>query len=272
MPYDLKALTTKKVSGIPVIYLLLGVVAIALFGAFKMKPSKTAAADTTGTDAGGDLPDTSQPVFSATPTITQETGTAGSVSSTAMPDTDTLWSRRAIDYLRQHGFSLDIATSAINKYLAGEPLTSTEARARDMAVGVYGLPPESVPDTSTLSTPTTPSYTGPAAKQGSPPTVHTVRGTSDDSYEELARLYYGTTSSGEDTLIRSYNTYPHGPFPKGSRITIPVHITPRYYVATSATHTAIAIAQKNGTTRERIIALNPNKTFPVSAGTRVRVR
>jgi phage tail protein X len=278
---DLKSLTDKKVAGIPVIYLILGVTVIALYGAIKIKPAP-APADTadTGTDGtAGDLPDTSQPVFSATPTITQPSGVATSVSAVSGPDTDDLWKRRAIDYLRQNGYTLDVATAAINKYLDGQALSVTEAGARDKAVGVFGLPPEGIPDTSTTpnptttTLPTTPNYNGPATRQGSPPTTHIVRGKSDDTYDELARLYYGRSTPAENLLIRSYNpTHTGGPFPVGTRITVPRFVQPKWYNATSATHTAVAIARKNGTTAQRIRDLNLRKDFPVKPGTRVRVR
>jgi hypothetical protein len=277
---DIKSLTAKKVAGVPVIYLILGVTVIALYGAIKIKPTATTdTASAEPTDTAGDLPDTSQPVFSATPTITQPSGVATSVSAVSGPDTDDLWKRRAIDYLRQNGYTLDVATAAINKYLDGQALSVTEAGARDKAVGVFGLPPEGIPDTSTTpnptttTLPTTPNYNGPATRQGSPPTTHIVRGKSDDTYEELSRLYYGHSGSDVQLLIRSYNpTHTGGPFPVGTRITVPRFVQPKWYNATSATHTAVAIARKNGTTAQRIRDLNLRKDFPVKPGTRVRVR
>jgi hypothetical protein len=276
---DFKSLTDKKVAGIPALYLILGVTVIALYGAIKIKPAPApadAGADT-GADTAGDLPDTSQPVFTATPTITQPSGVVTSVSAASGPDTDDLWKRRAIDYLRQNGYTLDLATSAINKYLDGQALTVTEAGARDKAVALFGLPPEGIPDTSTTprttSLPTTPNYNGPASRQGVPPITHIVRGKSDDSYDELSRLYYGRTGASENLLIRSYNpSHLSGPFPVGTSIKIPRYVEPKWYNATSATRTAAAIAQKNGTTPRRIHDLNLRKQFPVRPGTRVRVR
>jgi LysM repeat protein len=283
---NIEALTSKKVGGIPVLYIVLGVAVVALYGALKVKPSTPAATDTTTPqDTAGDLPDTNQPVFSATPTITQPSGVVTSVSATSGPDTDTLWSRRAIDYLRQNGFTLDVATSAINKYIAGEPLSATEASARDKAVAQFGLPPETVPDTSTIPAdpvvtsdptqlPTTPNYNGPSSKQGVPPTHHTVKGTSDNTFAELATLYYGHTGDGDINLIRSRNPSfsRSATLPVGTVVSIPRLVSPKYYKATSATHTAVAIASKNGTTVERVRDLNPTVSFPVRVGTSVRVQ
>jgi hypothetical protein len=279
---DFKSLTTKKISGIPVIYIVLGVAVVALYGAFKLKPSAPAsdAAATDSPDIQTDTAvDTSQPVFQATPTITQPSGVnTGSVTSTPMADTDELWKRRCVEYLVGQGFTLDVATSAITKYLNGEVLTATEARARDAAVKQYGIPPESVPGTATepgtpTNIPTTPVYSGPASKQGNPPTTHRVRGTSDDSFSELARLYYGMTSGGAVTLIAAYNpTLNRTPIPVGTKVFIPHLIEPRWYVATSANRNLYDIARKNGTTPQRVQGLNPGMHFPVKVGTRVRVR
>jgi hypothetical protein len=288
---DIKSLTEKKVKGIPVIYIILVVVVVALAGAIKLKPAKDAETPTDSgeSDAAGDLPDTSQPVFSATPTITQPSGVVSSITSVSGADTDTLWSRRAIDWLRQNGFSLEIATSAITKYVGGQPLSTAEASARDKAVAQFGLPPETIPDTSTTvdtpvpdpvvtpdptDLPTTPNYNGVASKQGVPPLNHIVKGTSDDTFSELSQLYYGKVGDGSINLIQSYAPQ-YGRYqaiPVGTSVHIPRFVDPKYYVATSATHTAAAIAAKNGTTRERILGLNDTLNFPVKAGTRVRVR
>lgn len=278
---DIKSLTAKKVAGIPVAYLVLGVVVIALYGALKLKPS--APADTTGDttpppDTTGDAPDTSQPVFLATPTIMQPSGVQSSVSSTPMADTDELWKRRAIDWLRQNGYTLDVATSAITKYLNGELLTAQEARARDAAVGQFGIPPESVPGTATepmppTVIPTTPNYNGSATRQGTPPTVHVVKGKNDDTYGELALLYYGRHGAGGvNNLIHSWNPTLNQPFPVGTRVTIPRYEPAEWYRANAAHRTAADIARKNGTNVVRIKRLNPDLRFPVRIGTRVRVR
>lgn len=278
---DFQALTAKKIGGVPVVWIVLGVAAVALYGALRLKPSAPDAADTA--DAAPDIEtdaavDTSQPVFQATPTLTQPSGVNASVTSTPMADTDELWKRRAIDWLRQNGYSLDLATRAITKYLDGELLTTEEARARDAAVNVYGIPPESVPGTATeptapTKTPTTPVYSGPAAKQGSPPTKHTVRGTSDDSIGELARLYYGVSGTGGvNALIRAYNPTLNEPFRPGTVVVIPKLTEPRYYKANSAHRNLFDIARKNGISPAMVKGLNPKLDFPVKVGTRVRVR
>lgn len=272
---DFNALTSRKVAGIPVVYFILILAAAGLYGAFRLKPSApevTPAESVDGPDIGGDAGDTSQPVFQATPVITQPSGSQGSVASVTSPDTDSLWSRRAIEYLISPagGYSLDVATAAITHYLAGEPMSNVEAGARDKAVQQFGIPPESTP-LSTVETPVTPVYNGPASKQGVPPCKHTVKGTSDNTYTELASLYYGGNLQSMLTLIHANNPGLNSPFKVGTIVNIPKLVQPKYYKATAATRDAYAIARKNATTPGIVVGLNPGMHFPVKIGARVRV-
>lgn len=277
---DIKTLTNKKIAGVPAIYLALGLAIVMIYAAFRLKPSaspseSSSPENSAEPDIAGDADvNTDQPVFSATPTITQPSGvqSGASVSSVPQADTDDLWRRRAIDYLRQNGYTLELATSAITKYLAGDVLTTTEASARDKAVQQFGLPPESVPE-STVNVPTTPTAPKPGQRQGTPPTAHTVTGTSDDTYAELSRLYYGVAGQGTGyiNLLKATNLGTHEPIRKGTRVTIPKPTVPKYYRATAATRTLNGIASKNGVSAAFVIALNPGKRFPVAAGNSVRV-
>lgn len=270
MAVDFKAIASKKVAGIPIIYVVLGVAIIAVIGAIRMKPSPDPVepVETEADEFAGDLPDTSQPVFSVTPSIVQPTNT--SVMGTATPDTDELWKRRAIDWLRQNGYNVDVATSAITKYLDGEPLTDTEKAARDRAVIVFGLPPEGVPSVLVP----TPTQNLPASGQGVPPLTHTVKGTSDDTFAELAKLYYGfaTAQSGGVALIRIQNVGMVEPFQPGQAIKVPKYTVPKFFKATADYRSATKIAAKNGTTAQMVMLLNPAKSFPVAVGTSVRVK
>lgn len=271
MAVDFKAIASKKVAGIPIIYVVLGVAIIAVVGAIRLKPSpdpvEPAADD--ADEFAGDAGDTSQPVFSATPTIMQPSG-VNSVTSTPQADSDELWKRRAIDWLRQNGFSIDVATSAINKYLDGENLTDVEKTARDKAVNQFGLPPEGVPSVLVPS----PTQTAPASGQGVPPLVHVVKSTSDDTFSELAKLYYGFNAgnSGVINLLRSQNVGMVEPFRPGQNVKVPKFTEPKWYKATADVRSATKIAAKNGTTAQVVMLLNPAKTFPVAVGTQVRVK
>lgn len=288
---DLNALTSRKVAGIPVIYLALAIGVVALYGAFKLKPSAPdtaptdAATDEGASDYAGDGTDTSQPVFSATPTITQPSGVVvgtGSVTAVSGADTNALWQRRTIDWLRQNGYDISTATQAINKYLSSEELSQTEAAARDKAVQQFGLPPEDIPNSPVtpapppIVAPVTPGpaiFSGPPAKQGTPPTNHTVHGNGDNSVTDLCKLYYGRSTYIEWNLLKAWNPGKAltAPIPNDTRVHIPKFVNPVYYKATSATRGLYAIASKNGVSAAFVQALNPGKNFPVAVGTQVRV-
>jgi hypothetical protein len=184
-----------------------------------------------------------------------------------MEDTNELWGRRAVEWLTANGFTLSMASTAVTKYLSGEPLSYQEGQARDKAVGHFGLPPEGLIPTSTSAAPTPP-----ASKQGTPPCNHTVRGARDNQPAELARVYYGIANADAINLIESKNPTLTKPYRVGTVVRIPVYRDPKYYVATSACRTLYEIARKNGTTAAAVKELNPGKTFPVKVGTRVRVR
>lgn len=273
----IKGLLSRKVGGVPVLFIVFGVSAVILYGAYRLKPNTaTPATDTAPgdvTDAQGDqATNTDQPVFSATPTIIQPSGVnAGSVTSTPQADTDDLWKRRAVAYLIANGYTNDVATSAITKYLDNTALSSLEARARDTAVAQFGLPPESLPNGGTL--PSAPSASAPFSKQGTPPCTHTVKGASDNTFPEIARGYYGFTGN-TIAMLHAYNPGfgINSTFPVGTKIIVPKLVQPRYYRATAAKNTAYQIAAVNGTTPDKVINLNPAVHFPAKIGTSVRVR
>ena len=132
-------------------------------------------------------------------------------------------------------------------------------------------PPPTVPAPASAPTGAL-GYQGPAVKQGNPPTIHTVKGKSDDTFAELGRLYYGLANWDTANLLRRANLTLFEPIPTGARVTIPLHTEPIYYVATAANRDLYSIARKNGTTATKAQALNPGKVFPVKVDTRVRVR
>lgn len=260
---DFRALLNKRIAGVPVYVVVLVLAAAALYGAWKLKPTpdETAPADESPTTADETLPfSDTQPIFDATPPLS-----VGSVTSTNA-DSNDLWGRRAIEYLTgSRGHDYSSASLAIGKFLDGMNLTYDEGAMRDEAIAALGLPPEPVGAAHTGV------YRGPASRQGEPPLNHIVKGKSDDNAQELARLYYGQTSQDAIELIRSANTSLTVPYPIGSSVHIPGFHRPKYFTATRHTRTVYQIAQKNGTTADKLYALNPGMSFPVSRGTQVRV-
>lgn len=268
-----KALMGKKVAGVPVMALFALMMGVLLYYAIKMKPAADDSVEGgEPTDAAAvdeDLPDTSQPVFSATPAIYQPSG--ASVASSAQEDSNELWGKRALEWLIAQGVTYDLASGTVSKYLAGEGLSASEGAVRDRAIGQWGLPPEAVDYAPTGSAPSN-VYKGPATAQGVPPLRHKVRGKSDDQPAELARVYYGIANGDAVNKIRAANTTVAWPAAPGTEIRIPEKFAPKYYRTTSATRSLYDVARKNGSTPAKISALNPSVTFPVKAGTRVRVR
>lgn len=271
MAVDLKTLTSKKVAGIPVIYIVLVLAAAALYGAIRMPkredaPEEQAEELDYASEPGGDIEGAvQQPVFIANP----------AVAVSGVPDTNELWGRRAVEWLIGSGASVSAASTAITKYLEGETLSYDEGVLRDKAVKNFGIPPEGIIATSTAPKPATPTpggYKGPGSRQGVPPTTHTVTGKSDDQWLELTRLYYNRTGEPAIRLLIAANPNLKKPFPKGTRVHIPAFHEPVYYRTTSATRTLHAIAQKNGTTPVKVRLLNPGFAWPARIGARVRVK
>ena len=156
-------------------------------------------------------------------------------------------------------------TACRRQYLDGQQLSMQEGAARDAAIKHFGQPPDGLLTTSTSG------YKGPASAQGTPPTVHKVRGKSDNSPEELAVLYYGMNTADAVRTIRAANTTVTVPYPVGTSIQIPKYHNPHYFKATQSVRGLTQIAAKNGITAGQVIALNPGKKFPVAVGTRVRI-
>lgn len=273
----IKAFLTKRIYGIPVGILFALFAGGLLYYAIKMPAAEETVDETDTTendtavetgDVEGDTTESgsSNVIFSASPT-------SQTIVAATATDTNQAWGQRVRAWIVQQGGSVEVAEAVVSKYLNGTSLTAAEAVWKDKAVVQFGFPPEDI-DYAKSQTATT-TYTGPASKQGTPPLTHTVKGTTDNTWFELSRLYYGTTDAEAIRLLHSANpglqSSTTKPFAVGTKVKIPKWHAPTWYRATTATRTAAAIAKKNGTTSGVIEALNPSLKFPVKAGTRVRV-
>lgn len=289
----LRELWGKKVGPVPVPVIALVLVAVLAFAAWRMKKPagvqpdelETAADD----EAAANNEETAEdriPSFVANPPATGSPvpDTGGQIGQV---DDNDQWMRRSIEWLAGQGHATaDQATIAMQKYIAGDQLSIAEGHLRDLAIAHFGLPPE-LPEsggttppvvttpTPTTPTPTTPKPTTPAPKKYIAPGYHTVSGSSDDSYTDMARLFYGRTDNASIDLIQSYNvTKGHeGPFPKGTRFWIPAWHAPVYIKATSTMRTSAQIIAKNQPLNSEAMLreLNDGMKFPVAVGTKVRV-
>lgn len=261
MAFDIGELSHRKIGGVPVAYAGAALAAGGLWYALRAKPTPEPV--DTGASAGDSAGNAEQPVFTALPSGTVEG--VGSVTSATTQDTNDAWVRRAVAFLVAAGVGVADASNALNAYVDGAQLSYEQGKLRDRAVAQFGLPPESVPVSPTSG------YKGPASRQGTPPLSHKVVGKSDDSFTELAYLYYSLNNADAVRYLTAANPGVSQPFAPGQAITIPKWHAPKYFRATSATHNLYDIARKNGTTPGAVASLNPGLGFPVKVGTRVRV-
>lgn len=268
---QLRNLMGKKVYGIPIVALVALFAAGVLWYAIRMPRVSDAESDSTE-DIEGDPGEEDIEGDYGNP---RNTTTIFEVATDPTPDqptdTDDAWARRVIAWLTSQGSTATQATNAVQGYLAGESLSYESRSLINRAIEVFGLPPEGIPQSGG-----TKKYKGPATRAGTPPVTHTVKGTSDDSYPELATLYYGQATADAITLLRAAGDNPKlgnpKTFPPGTSVYIPAWRKPRFFKATSAARTLYAIAKKNGTDTDSILALNPGMNFPVKVGKKVRVR
>lgn len=277
------ALMNREVFGVKVLYLLGVLVVVFAVYAWRMKPgvseseavepSADAAPDGAESlaDAVGGYPD----VDGVGTVIQTGSGSSGPVYSQPADriDSNDEWLRAAIEYLITQGATPEAATAAIQRYIAGDQLSWEQGELRDKAVMQIGLPPDIPPTGGTASKP----VTGTTARQGTPPLVHRVKGTTDNTYGKLAALYYGSTVDKYIDLIQSANTglghaAPSGGWKTGTAVFIPVKVEPRYYTVVKGKQTAAAIAGANGITTKALAELNDGLKYPVKVGRKVRVK
>ncbi|WP_204045978.1 hypothetical protein [Acrocarpospora phusangensis] len=279
--------------GVPILYVVGALAVILAVVAWRMKPA-----------TGVQLAD--EPAAEDEPAAGDPAGgvplpyvSGGSVSQAPLPDPNDgpsaddndKWLRRSAEWLAGQGHAtMDAALIALQKYLAGEQLSMEQGRLRDLATDHFGYPPDlpqsggtgngdapDDPDVPTPPVPPTPPVVVPAEpKKYIAPAFHTVSGPSDDSYTDMALLFYGESGVqyGVD-LIQSYNVkHGHqGPFPPGTRFWIPKYAPPRYVIATASMRTASQIISKNPPLNSvaMLQELNDGMTFPVKVGQKVRV-
>ena len=270
---DLKSLASKKVAGIPVMYLAAAAVVIGLIYAVKMK-STTTTTDTTGEDAtagpgdAGNAPSNGADYsgLDSTGTVVVQPQEPATTDTTV--ETNDTWGKAAINYLISINAGTPGAiTEAISAYLDGAHLTYEQGLLRDKAVTKLG-PPPSIPSVGGTDS-------QPAQKQFSAfPGTHTVKGVNDNTPGKLANLYYGNADSLHVDLIVEQNLQ-YGPktttYTAGTKVKIPAYAGPKFYTTTKSVRTLSAVASKNGLSLQQIQALNPLRSDPLPVGMRIRV-
>lgn len=268
----------KKILGVPALYLTAGAVVILGVVAWRLKPTPdTTSADTTTTDTTGDTGDGSAPTLAGSDysglgaTDAGLTVTAPTVSDTtanvAIPDNDA-WVSQGVQWLVAQNKATSItALQALTNFVNGGDSTYAQGLLVNAWSDHAGPPPDPLTQVGKVGA-------QPAKRQFSSfPGTHKVMGSSDNTYTELAQLYYGTTANDAIDLLQAHNTSlgHSGPFPVGTVVNIPLKTAKKYYTATTATHTLASIAAKNGISQQALTEYNDTIKFPVKPGTKVRV-
>lgn len=258
-------IVSKKVAGVPVVYIAGAFVAVLVVVAIKMKPTVTAEDDATPNQPAEEL-DAAEDYSSLATTGTVTVVQAATPEAETTTATNEQWGRSAVEYLVSENMATPSeAEAAIYHYLQGADLSYSEGQLKDAAIRKLKLPPEPLPNVGTVGS-------QPAQKQiGILPGVHKVKGVNDDGLTKLAQLYYGRSDLPYTTLLSAANPKlpRYGHYAVGTTVNIPAYREPKWYTAGS--RDAKTIAAKNGTTTQTLTLLNPGMVFPVKTGTKVRV-
>jgi hypothetical protein len=186
----------KKIAGVPALYWLAGLAIVFGYLGFQslrlpketeaVSPAETAAEPAAESDTAI-LPDMPRGTVVVSPAPAPAPDNA-SISTNAE------WLRRGVAQLIAAGRGPGEAQGALSAYLDGADLSYDQGVMRDAAVRELGLPPYPASVGRTGS--------APAKRQGPLPRTHVVKNVSEDSYAELANLYYGSASSTIMSLIR----------------------------------------------------------------------
>ena len=264
----------KKVAGVPVIYLGVGT-AIALSVVAWRTQSDPGTASEGGSEASdpyvgsdaGLYPDTPQGTVVVAPDRLPVVEPDLELTRQDIPS-NTVWLQRGINFLTSRGVGAGDAQAALVTYLEGQGLTFDQGKLRDQAVAELGPPPV-VPGIGG----TRPKPDAPAAVQGPLPRTHYVRGTNDDSYGDIAQLYYRSQNPLLLDGLQGANGNIPAPFRVGSGIKVPAPNQREYYTVKSAERQYYSqIARSFGLTSEGLQALNPGLRSPFKIGTKVRVK
>lgn len=298
----LKALMSRKVAGIPVVALAALLMGALLYAAFKMKstpdteePTDASATDTDTEQSAGDGTDANeQPAFivpgSRLNTGGIDTGTVPEVPGMAVPTTNDLWKSEVQTWLVGQGVAPVKAAAVVSNYFNGVSMSGEDSALLNKAIVKFGFPPEGAPDYVSLPSAPTPEGPTPPAPNLEATQVayaknhggkqfsgssgkHFVQGSKDNTFAELARLYYGDANGAIRIKIASYNAGYREPFPAHRVVYIPPYVSPRWYKVPKTGRTDVKyIAGKNGTTEDALRKLNPGFHWPARRGARVRVR
>ena len=266
----------RRVAGIPVLYIFGAVAVVLAVLAWRMRDAPEPDVPSSGSDVPMETqqndPDAELKAYEGFVAKSSITAAPAEKPDDVIPEeTNATWLKKAVEWRVSQGASGGAVQAALQAYLSGATLSIEQGAERDKAIKQFGLPPEPPEKTGTVNSPTP---IAPAKSQGVLPRYHRVVNTNDDTFVEVARIYYPTYDKSSVDLIRRYNygrLVGTGPFKPGTTIYVPKYNVPKYYTSTKKTDTAKEIAKKNGLPVNALYALNPGMKFPLKSGTRVRV-
>lgn len=270
---NFSTIASKKVAGIPVLYL--GAAAVVLFAvwAWKMKGSEVTA-DEVSAEANADgAPAEAEPDYSGlTPTGTVTVVQPETATEESVKQTNDDWLRAAVTFLiEEKKATPGEAQTAITNYLEGNDLSYDQGLLRDAAIGKLGLPPEKISSLGSTGTKADPPF---QRQFTNFPGKHTVKGKNDHTPWQLS-AYYGNPVWANANLIAAANPTlgpPSAIYPTGVTVNIPTFTPPSYVTVNSATRSFTAMAKKNGVSVGYLKNLNANTSEPFLVGSKIRVR
>lgn len=265
----------KKVLGVPAIYLAGAFVVILAVVAYKMKSTTTPDATTDSTDTSGTgAAPTANPYDSLNPdgngtVVVQQLGPNANTDTEPVVKTNSDWVNEGAVWLgKNKSVAGTQAIAALNKYVNGQDRTYDEEQWVNAWIAQDGPPPDGVAEGGNVGN-------KPAVRQlSSLPGYHTVMGNTDDSYGELATIYYGHSDQQVYDLLQAANdgkVPPSGPFAVGTKVYIPAYTAPQYYTLPQQM-TEAQLAAKNGLTVGQLRALNNVSRAVWAKGSRARVK
>jgi LysM repeat protein len=248
--------TTKKVLGVPALYLALGFVLVLAVFAWKMQSTPKASddsADVTPAESSDDTILRESETYPALPlgTVTAPPPTPAGPSNTTITSNDD-WLRKGVAFLITRQYGPGDAQQALSLYLEGGQLTYAQGQMRDLVIREYGIPPYPTAIGGTL-----PDI---ARTQGPLPRDHIVKGSADDTANELAALYYNRSDSFAVAAVSGANGG-RATYTVGTTVRVPVLPTPA-----TTTPTPTPVTTTTRTTTPVIVPYQPLRYYTVVKG------
>lgn len=138
---SVSSLRSRKILGVPVLYLAGAGVAVLAVYAWRLKPAANTPADTASEPTDGPAP-AGEYLYPAMPSGTVVVAPSDApLSGNASVGTNEEWLRAGVAYLIADGMGGGQAQEILQAYLEGAQLSYTQGQVRDKVIAELGLPP-----------------------------------------------------------------------------------------------------------------------------------